>query len=83
MLGFIIIKISYVMNLIFFPPKDGHIENKCKSLMTSLCSFVFTEGDVLVQKLTGYSINLWVMITTDNMQYTRLSLSLTKIQIGF
>lgn len=51
--------------------------------MTSLCSFVFTEGDVLVQKLTGYNINLWVMITTDNMQYTRLSLSLTKIQIGF
>lgn len=70
------------MKLIFLP-KDGHIENKCKDLMTSLCSFVFTEGDVLGQKLTSYNINLWVMITTNNMQYTRLSLSLTKIQIGF
>lgn len=56
---------------------------KLSELLTSLCSFVFTEAVILDQRLISYNKNLWVLIITNNLQYTRLSFSWTHIQICF
>ena len=80
MLGFIITKISNFVNL--SPPTPGVVKLKKAFRASDFFMFLCFYWSSYPWSIS-YSKYLWVLITTNNLQHTRLSFSWTHTQIYF